>query len=357
MASEGKNPEKPQGGESPEQTKKNGPKEKGINKPTPFTGDRKKVETFVQECRMYLQINRDIYTDDDDKIAFILSFMNDKEALRWKQTFLRAITDAEGDMTFPSTKEFIKELMNYFQPSNTTQDAAHQLAMLKQGKKSAEEIITEFRLLCSLAGWSTTTPTDNAHLIEKLQGVLNPSLVRKIMLSDNPPTDINGWVQKAILTDTLYRNTQEVMSRIEGKSRNEGRTNDRNQRQPAWSKYFGPRKANKERDPDAMDVDAMSTEKRAALMRKGACFICEEPGHMARDHDDHKKKKEQRRTIIRKTTTKSFAGPSKPKNVKEIHALLQALSPAETKELLALQSVEKEEEKEEEEKNDEDEDF
>ena len=30
---------------------------------------------------MYLQINRDIYTDDDDKIAIVLSFMNKKEAL------------------------------------------------------------------------------------------------------------------------------------------------------------------------------------------------------------------------------------------------------------------------------------
>ena len=38
------------------------------------------------------------------------------------------------------------------------------------------------------------------------------------------------------------------------------------------------------KDPNAMDIDAMSMEKRAALMRKRACFICEEPGHLARDH-------------------------------------------------------------------------
>ena len=62
--------------------KKNSPlREKNINKPTPFTGDRKKVETFIQECKMYLRINRNIYEDDKDKIAFVLSFMNEKEAL------------------------------------------------------------------------------------------------------------------------------------------------------------------------------------------------------------------------------------------------------------------------------------
>ena len=38
--------------------KKDSPlREKNINKPTPFTSDRKKVEMFIQECKMYLRIN------------------------------------------------------------------------------------------------------------------------------------------------------------------------------------------------------------------------------------------------------------------------------------------------------------
>ena len=57
------------------------PKEKNFNKPTPFHGDRKKIETFIQECRMYLHANREIYTEDEDKIIFMLSYMTDKEAL------------------------------------------------------------------------------------------------------------------------------------------------------------------------------------------------------------------------------------------------------------------------------------
>jgi hypothetical protein len=91
-----------------------------------------------------------------------------------------------------------------------------------------------------------------------------------------------------------------------------------------------------------MDIDTMSTKKRAALMRKGACFICEETGHMARDHNEHMKKK---KTNIRGTViATSSESSSKPKNINEIHALLQALSPTETKELLALQSTNQEQE-------------
>ena len=35
------------------------------------------------------------------------------------------------------------------------------------------------------------------------------------------------------------------------------------------------------RDPDAMDVDAVTTEKRGEWMKKGLCFNCNKPGHSA----------------------------------------------------------------------------
>ena len=96
--------------------KKNSPlRENNINKLTPFTGDRKKIETFIQECKMYLRINRYIYEDDEDKIAFVLSFMNEKEALRWKHTFLRFIMERDEEIIFPPFENFVKELLSYFQ--------------------------------------------------------------------------------------------------------------------------------------------------------------------------------------------------------------------------------------------------
>ena len=59
-----------------------------------------------------------------------------------------------------------------------------------------------------------------------------------------------------------------------------------------------------------MDIDAMSMEKRAALMRKGACFICEEPGHLAQDH--------------KKQMEKGNDMPQKMKG-KDLHAHVRAL--------------------------------
>ena len=148
--------------------------------------------------------------------------MNKKEALRWKQTFLRFIMERNEEIIFPPFENFVKELLSYFQPTNTHQDAAHQLGLLKQGNKTAEEILTEFRLLISLTRYLATTTSDHLHLIEKLQSVLNPSFVKKVMLLDSPPTTINGWVQKAITVDSQYRMTMDILGGMSKKSDTRG---------------------------------------------------------------------------------------------------------------------------------------
>ena len=37
------------------------------------------------------------------------------------------------------------------------------------------------------------------------------------------------------------------------------------------------------KDPNAIDVDAMSIKERNELMEKGACFRCKKPGHLSKD--------------------------------------------------------------------------
>ena len=63
-------------------------KEYNINRPTPFTGDRTKIENFVQECDVYLNINQGTYDNNVAKIAFVLSFITAGEAQKWKEQFI-----------------------------------------------------------------------------------------------------------------------------------------------------------------------------------------------------------------------------------------------------------------------------
>lgn len=64
-----------------------------------------------------------------------------------------------------------------------------------------------------------------------------------------------------------------------------------------------------------MDVDAMTTEERNDLMRRGACFICKMIGHLSRDCLNKKKKYVPPQAL---NTTQKMKG-------KELHAHVRAL--------------------------------
>jgi ribosomal protein S6E (S10) len=130
-------------------------------------------------------------------------------------------------------------------------------------------------------------------------------LAKKILFSESVPKTFKEWVDRAIQYDTNYRMAMAIM----GKPMKGGRPS---------STFFQPRRTHEYKDPNAMDVDVMSTEKRTALMKKGACFICEEPGHLAR-------------TCPRKKNT------YQKRTVKEIHALIEAMNKDEKEELASLQ--------------------
>ena len=272
-------------------------KEIGINKPTPFTGDRKKIGTFIQETKVYLTINRDIYDNDEKRIAFMLSYMTDKEALQWKELYLELLTDSTtGNIVFPTYTKFLNDLKEAFKAADRTGEAMNKLTNLRQGNKTAEEIATEFRLLAGQAGLEKTTHSDNLHLIGLFRNTLRPALSRRILFGETVPTTFEDWVKKAIQYDTNYR----MAMALTGQTNRAGGSAQRNR---GWA----PRNV-ETKDPNAMDIDGMSVEERSKLLRQGACFNCKERGHMARDCH-HKK-----------------GGPSPPKKLSPKDLIMQIRS-------------------------------
>jgi hypothetical protein len=77
--------------------------------------------------------------------------------------------------------------------------------MLRQGKKTAEELNTEFLQIVGQAGMDRKTPSDHLHLIGYYRKTLEPRLSQRILFSDDVPKTINGWMEKAIQFDTNWR--------------------------------------------------------------------------------------------------------------------------------------------------------
>ena len=71
------------------------------------------------------------------------------------------------------------------------------------------------------------------------------------------------------------------------------------------------------KDPNAMDVDLLSTEKRDEAMRKGLCFGCGKHRHLNQDCPDRKK------------TTRTYTpipSTSMKINAKELYAHIRSLT-------------------------------
>ena len=96
-------------------------------------------------------------------------FLTDKEALKWKETYLAIIWDNHKGFKYPTFKDFLDIFTLYFKPNNQTQTANNQLICLRQGKRTVEEYLAEFRLLTSLAGMTADTTSNNIHLINYFQ--------------------------------------------------------------------------------------------------------------------------------------------------------------------------------------------
>ena len=259
-------------------------KEYGLNKPTPFSGDQTKVKAFLQECLVYIDINEDIYTMDKLKIGFVLSYMNEKEARDWRELYLENLEDPVTErLVYPTFGTFLTEVRKAFRSADRIQDAICKLENLKQGKKTAEQVVTEFKQLIGQAGLTTRSTSNNIHLIGLFMKALNFSLAHKIMFSEVIPRTIEDWFEKAIQFDTNYREATAIF----GPNR---RNNDSKPMNRSWY-----RPAEK-KDPNAMDVDALTFEERQTLMKQEKCLKCRRTGHRAADcpgEEDKKGKKKE----------------------------------------------------------------
>jgi hypothetical protein len=141
----------------------------------------------------------------------------------------------------------------------------NRLETLRQGKKTAEELNTEFLQIFGQAGMDRKTPSDHLHLI----GYYRKTLDRRILFSDDVPKTMDGWMEKAIQFDTNWRMGNLFFNQDTKASPSKQRTDtNKSNRNARWWR------TNKRRDPNVIDVDALTMEERGMLLRQGKCFRC-----------------------------------------------------------------------------------
>ena len=104
-------------------------KELRINPPTHFTGNRDDLDNFIQDCMLYLTLNRAVYETDEKKIIFMLSYMTEGSARAWKEAFVRDVINTQTN-DFGSLEQFTVNLKKAFEASDSEGDARAKLQLM-----------------------------------------------------------------------------------------------------------------------------------------------------------------------------------------------------------------------------------
>ena len=237
-------------------------KEIKMNAPTPFTGDRTKLNDFLMEVEMYMKINEEIYNTDTKKIIFTLSYMKEGTAGPWKHSYWSNAIATNNMGSWDYFKRVLKESFSAFDKPG---DAIIKMETEMMTRMTADQYIEQFKI------WAAESEVfQDRPLVQWFMKGLNLKLRQNILLSNDPPTTIREWYKTASKFDNHWRRAQALNRQLTGgyNSKKKG-LNFKSSPRP-----YAP-------DPNAMDMrlDKLSTEQRAEHMKKGLCFRCHQPGH------------------------------------------------------------------------------
>src|ERR1700679_2551380 len=177
---------------------------------------------------------------------------------------------------------------------------------------SAEDHVAQFKMLVTKAKL-----TESNMLIDAFRETLKIPLQRQILNLETTPADLKGWYEAAIKLDNKYRRIQRIIGRNnEQKPIDKGKKTEEPKRR--WT--FQAKK-----DPNAMDVDVLTTEQRDEHMKKGLCFKCHKPGHRGRECPGAGE------TLVKTPPAYSpkpntYSTPNKKMTPKEIYAHIRSLT-------------------------------
>ena len=114
--------------------------------PMIFTGDRKKLDTFLLQLALYFKFNRSLFAGEADKVQYA-SYYLQGEAKDWFRPYIQEYVDNEDDPSkaegstrrmFASFAHFKQEIQMVFGDINRERMAERDLLKLQQTKSAAD---------------------------------------------------------------------------------------------------------------------------------------------------------------------------------------------------------------------------
>lgn len=228
-------------------------------RPGDFDGTAGKLKQWLNQLELYFWAYG--MNGENERIAYAIMLMSEGVAQDWAQAWLYDRTS--GRKPYGMYKEFAGDVNNAFADTDELSKARLTLDGMRQERdESVAEFINRFRNQVLLADLH-----DDNWIGDKFVRAINPGLAKRIFNVENFPTDCQGLYTLAARLERHWRMGQMFFGK-------------QAQQQTKKKTYnSGPSHKN----PNFTNIDRMSPEEHAKHFKNGLCFVCHEPGHLARD--------------------------------------------------------------------------
>ena len=181
------------------------PQELKLGQPPSFDGTPEKARGWFNNVQLYLLVNKDIYNNDDRKIAYALSFMREGSAALWSLTETEAALK-RNPPNFGTWQNFLNKFSTSFILENTKDQAIAWMTTTRVDKKTPlMDYISQFKNNAALSKISNGDVLINFYS----RGI--PSfLMRKIYGMDTVPNTIDKWYQATLRFQHVQEKTNEI---------------------------------------------------------------------------------------------------------------------------------------------------
>ena len=255
------------------------PGKKHVKKPDDFV-DVKDAAKFKRQVFLYTSEYAVDFDTDEKRIRFTLSFMTGGLPEKFAANFVDQVIDqaTAGVYDWGNITAFQTRFDEAFEDKNKKSNAENEIALLKQGSKTAEEFFAEFDQLAFVAGYN-----DGHHgdiLIKLVKSAIHANIVDSIYNGGNLPATYAAWKARVTDIDNLQRqraaekksHAPTVIHKTVVVDKAATTTNVPTQRTGMGTTYGGA--------GQKMDIDK--------ARQSGLCFRCGKPGHISRNCPDKK---------------------------------------------------------------------
>lgn len=236
--------------------------------PEKFSGESGNCRAFLVQCELHFKHNPAHYSDDQSKIAFIISHLKARAAdwatAEWSR----------GSEVCQSMALFRETFSRIFDHSSPARESAKKLMKLRQGGRQAVDYAIEFRTLAANSGWNTEALMD-----AYFNGLSDP--IKDQLAPHELPQSLETLISMSIRTDNRIRDREAERRRARAPSDSYGRTRriPRESSPPPRDSLPALPPSTSE-EPMQLGGSRLSAEERRRRRQEGSCFYCGSSEHL-----------------------------------------------------------------------------